>query len=163
MKIFAIVDGSVLPYVLDPNFEKYLPIIPSEVTSVNFTWKSGETRNYRYDFYELKSYNKSILEAPIISVEPQGLVPKKPAIFQVFIPCNGNASGVASFSIGLRIIDHVTTQPLPGTPIKLRLQKQCAFDRHSPDPECDKKCGNGKCNKDKICVCPTGILLISIP
>lgn len=31
MTIFAIVDGKVLPYILDPNFEKYLPTIPSEV------------------------------------------------------------------------------------------------------------------------------------
>lgn len=31
MEIYAIVDGHVLPYILDPNFEKYLPIIPSEV------------------------------------------------------------------------------------------------------------------------------------
>lgn len=32
MEIYAIVDGNVLPYILDPNFEKYLPIIPSEVS-----------------------------------------------------------------------------------------------------------------------------------
>jgi WNT inhibitory factor 1 len=31
MEIYAIMDGHVLPYILDPNFEKYLPIIPSEV------------------------------------------------------------------------------------------------------------------------------------
>lgn len=31
MEIYAIVDGHVLPYILDPNFEQYLPVIPSEV------------------------------------------------------------------------------------------------------------------------------------
>lgn len=31
MEIYAIKDGNVLEYILDPNFEKYLPIIPSEV------------------------------------------------------------------------------------------------------------------------------------
>lgn len=35
MEIYAIVDGNVLPYILDPNFEKYLPIIPSEVSVPN--------------------------------------------------------------------------------------------------------------------------------
>lgn len=35
MEIYAIVDGNVLPYILDPNFEKYLPIIPSEVRLIN--------------------------------------------------------------------------------------------------------------------------------
>lgn len=41
MEIFAILDGVVLPYILDPNFEKYLPVIPSGVHSVNFTWKAA--------------------------------------------------------------------------------------------------------------------------
>ena len=36
MEIYAIVDGHVLPYILDPNFEKYLPIIPSEVSVLAF-------------------------------------------------------------------------------------------------------------------------------
>lgn len=30
--IYAIENGTVLPYILDPNFERYLPIIPSEVS-----------------------------------------------------------------------------------------------------------------------------------
>ncbi|CAG2064768.1 unnamed protein product [Timema podura] len=34
MEIYAIVDGHVLPYILDPKFEQYLPIIPSEVGSI---------------------------------------------------------------------------------------------------------------------------------
>lgn len=154
MKIYAISDGVVLPYVLDPNFEKYLPAIPSEVMYVNFTWKSGENKNYYYDFDELQSFNTDILKAPVISVEPQGIVPKKPKVFQVFIPCVGNTSGNASFTIGLKIVNADTNQYLTGTPIRLKLHKQCTY--HGPDPECDKKCGNGKCNQDKICVCPTG-------
>ncbi|XP_046911109.2 protein shifted [Dermatophagoides farinae] len=157
MKIHAIVDGVVLPYVLDPNFEKYLPIIPSQVTSVNFTWKSGENRNYYYDFDQLQSFNDDILKAPVLSIKSKGLVPKQPTVFQVFIPCIGNISGIASFTLGLRLINTNTNQYLAGTPIRLKLQKQCTY--HGPDPECDKKCGNnGKCNSEKICVCPTGYL-----
>lgn len=33
MEIYAIADGRVLSYILDPNFENYLPVIPSEVSS----------------------------------------------------------------------------------------------------------------------------------
>jgi WNT inhibitory factor 1 len=36
MEIHAIVDGHVLPYILDPNFERYLPIIPSEVSDLQY-------------------------------------------------------------------------------------------------------------------------------
>jgi WNT inhibitory factor 1 len=160
MKIYAIVDGVVLPYVLDPNFEKYLPIIPSEVSSVNFTWKSGDNHLYYYDFDQLISFNEEILSKPIVSIEQKGKVPKKPKVFQVFIPCVGNISGIASFTIGLRIINSETNEYLPGTPLRLKLQKQCA-DR-GPDPECDKKCGNGKCNQNKICECPTGLTITQV-
>ncbi|XP_027206315.2 WNT inhibitory factor 1 isoform X2 [Dermatophagoides pteronyssinus] len=174
MKIHAIVDGVVLPYVLDPNFEKYLPIIPSQVTSVNFTWKSGINRNYYYDFDQLQSFNNDILKAPVLSIESKGLVPKQPKVFQVFIPCVGNQSGIASFTLGLRIINIDTNQYVAGTPIRLKLQKQCTY--HGPDPECDKKCGNngflgkycesalcypqcmngGTCIAPGVCVCSQG-------
>jgi WNT inhibitory factor 1 len=33
MEIHVISEGTVLPYLLDPNFENYLPVIPSEVTN----------------------------------------------------------------------------------------------------------------------------------
>ncbi|KAJ6222949.1 hypothetical protein RDWZM_001494 [Blomia tropicalis] len=156
MKIFAISDGVVLQYLLDPNFEKYLPVIPSEVASVNFTWKSGDGHQYRYEFDKLQSFNEEVLYPPVISIDRIGQVPTKPTVFQVFIPCVGNTSGIALFTLGLKIIDMETDQHLSGTPINLKLQKQCSF--RGPDPECDKKCGNGKCNQDKICVCPTGFL-----
>ena len=130
------------------------------MSSVNFTWKSGDNKLYFYDFDQLFSYNEEILSQPIISIEPKGRVPKKAKIFQVSIPCVGNISGIATFTIGLRIIDSQTNQNLSGTPLRLKLRKQCA-DR-SPDPECDKKCGNGKCNSNKICECPSGLTQTTI-
>ncbi|XP_035213571.1 protein shifted-like isoform X3 [Stegodyphus dumicola] len=155
MEIFAIVDGVVLPYILDPNFENYLPVIPAEVESVNFTWRSGDQKYY-YDFDQLKSFNESILRDPVVSIETRGKVPRKPRVFQVFITCRGNQSGVGSFGIGLRI-QNDRGLFLPGTPLRLRLQKQCAD--HGPDPECDKKCANGgRCNQHRICECPKGYM-----
>lgn len=32
MPIYAIMEGKVTPYILDKNFEQYLPVIPSEVS-----------------------------------------------------------------------------------------------------------------------------------
>lgn len=66
MEIFAITEGRVLPYLLDPEFESKLPIIPSEVTYVNFTWKSG-VKKYYYNFYRLKSFDETILKTPYIT------------------------------------------------------------------------------------------------
>lgn len=45
MEIYAIVDGNVLPYILDPNFEKYLPIIPSEVSVLYMQYVKPKLRN----------------------------------------------------------------------------------------------------------------------
>ncbi|CAG0886225.1 unnamed protein product, partial [Darwinula stevensoni] len=124
MEIFAIADGHVLPYILDPNFEEYLPIIPSDVSYVNFTWKSGK-RKYEYNFDRLQSFNEDILQSPFISVETKGEVPKKPQMFTLYLPCSGNVSGIASFGIGL-MIQTRRGKSLPGTPLRLRLRKECS-------------------------------------
>ncbi|CAH0561994.1 unnamed protein product [Brassicogethes aeneus] len=154
MEIYAIVNGNVLPYILEPNFEKHLPVIPSEVSYVNFTWKAGR-KKYHYNFDRLQSYDESVLEAPVISIKTRGRVPKKPKEFSIFLPCLGNSSGIANFGIGLLI--ERKGKPLNGTPLRLKLRKECAH--RSPDPECDKKCANqGWCNHDKICQCPEGYM-----
>lgn len=86
MEIYAIADGRVLPYILDPNFEKYLPIIPSEVGYVNFTWKSGE-KKYYYHFDRLQSFNEDVLQPPLISVDIRGRIPRKPKGDHSFFVC----------------------------------------------------------------------------
>lgn len=157
MEIYAIVNGNVLPYILDPNFEHYLPVIPSEVSYVNFTWKAGN-KKYNYHFDQLQSYDESILEAPEISIKTKGRVPKRPKEFSIFLPCLGNSSGIARFGIGL-LIETRKGKPLNGTPLRLKLKKECSFSQRNPDPECDKKCANeGWCNHEKICQCPEGYM-----
>lgn len=158
MEIYAILNGNVLAYILDPNFEKYLPVIPSEVSYVNFTWKAGQ-KKYYYNFDRLQSYDESILEAPVLSIKTKGRVPKRPKEFSIFLPCLGNSSGIAKFGIGL-LIESRKGRPLNGTPLRLKLKKECS-QRTSvgPDPECDKKCANqGWCNHEKICQCPEGYM-----
>lgn len=157
MRIHVIMDGNVLPYVTDPNFEKYLPIIPAEVSSVNFTWTSGSQKGYLYHFDQLISDDKEILANPKVSLDSKGKVPSIPRVFSLILPCLGNVSGVASFAFGLRIAAQDSGIPLKGTPLRLKLQKQCAY--RIPDPECDVNCANGGwCNRDKICQCPKGYI-----
>ena len=45
------------------------------------------------------------------------------AAFSVRLPCTGNLTGVAAFSIGLEIATR--HRQLAGTPLKLRLRKEC--------------------------------------
>ena len=154
MSIPVIVDSVVLPYILDPNFEKYLPIIPPQLNAFNFTWKGGGTGSFYYLFDELASYNKSVLSDPLISIDSRGSVPKKSSVFSIKLPCVDTASGVAPFTFGLLIFnDHGSL--LKGMPLRLKLNKQCSY--RVPDEECDRNCANGGwCNRDKICECPVG-------
>lgn len=41
LEVFIISDGSVAPYLLDPNVEESIPVIPPEVETVNLTWEAG--------------------------------------------------------------------------------------------------------------------------
>ncbi|XP_042236024.1 uncharacterized protein LOC121875523, partial [Homarus americanus] len=77
MEIYAIHNGRVLPYILDPNFEKQLPVIPSEVENVNFTWRAG-SKKYYYTFDRLYSQDEEVLKVPVLSLPTHGRVPKKP-------------------------------------------------------------------------------------
>lgn len=77
MKIYAIHNGTVLQHIKDPNFNQYLPIIPSEVSTVNFTWMS-RNKKYYYNFDRLESLDENILKAPTISIKTQGKVPSEP-------------------------------------------------------------------------------------
>nr|CAD7455357.1 unnamed protein product [Timema tahoe] len=130
-------------------------ILNQEVAYVNFTWKSG-VKKYYYHFDRLQSFDENILESPVISIKTKGRVPRRPKVFSVLLPCSGNSSGIAMFSIGL-LLETRKGRALPGTPLRLRLRKECA--QRGPDPECDKRCANGGwCNHDKICQCPEGYM-----
>ncbi|KAB7499324.1 hypothetical protein Anas_00824 [Armadillidium nasatum] len=77
MEIYAIINGRVMSYILDPDFEDQLPIIPSEVESVNFTWRSPK-KKYFYNFDLLSSFDQEILQTPLVSIRKRGRVPRKP-------------------------------------------------------------------------------------
>lgn len=75
IKVYAISGGRVSYYVKDPHINQHIPTIPSEVDSVNFTWRSG-TRKYYYHFDRLQSLDESILKPPTVSIKVQGKVPQ---------------------------------------------------------------------------------------
>lgn len=86
MRVFAIMNGHISPYILDPNFSHKLPIIPSEVGYVNFTWRSR--KKYYYNFDTLTSSDEKVLSPPVLSIKTQGRVPKtdKGNSYSYFLP-----------------------------------------------------------------------------
>ena len=77
MKIYAIDNGRVSHHIKDPDFNKFIPTILSEVSCVNFTWRSG-TKKYYYHFDRLQSLDENILKSPTISIKLKGKVPQQP-------------------------------------------------------------------------------------
>lgn len=77
LRIFAVENGRVSHFLRDPAFDSYLPMIPPEVSYVNFTWSAGH-KKYRYHFDQLTSLNEDILQPPIISIKPKGKIPPEP-------------------------------------------------------------------------------------
>jgi WIF domain len=83
LRIFAIENGRVSHFLRDPAFDSYLPMIPPEVSYVNFTWTAGE-KKYRYHFDQMTSLNEEILRPPIISIKHRGKIPQEPKREKVF-------------------------------------------------------------------------------
>lgn len=75
-KIYAIDNGRVSADLRNPNLNNNLPIIPTEVSIVNFTWKSGN-KKYTYHFDKLQSTDESILKSPTVSIATGGNVPQE--------------------------------------------------------------------------------------
>ena len=136
--IHVVANGVVMPYLLDRNLETHLPVIPPEVTEVRFRWRTGH-RKYNYNFYRLESHDQDLLYNPTIDIPLKGRIPKKTggkkrdkvniygagdmfiiSAFSVRLPCTGNLTGLAAFSIGLEILSR--RRKLAGTPLKLRLR-----------------------------------------
>jgi len=164
IKVFAIENGRVNPHVRDKEFSTQLPLIPSEVETVNFTWKAG-IKKYRYNFDRLISLDPTILPPPMVSIKTDGRIPRKPKDFSIIMPCAANVSGIGILSIGLSI-ENANGQPIPGTPLRITLRKECLLKGMGsinaslvPDLECNKSClNNGWCNAEKVCQCPEGYM-----
>ncbi|XP_003737157.1 protein shifted [Galendromus occidentalis] len=150
-RISIIHDGHTEMFLQEPGFESSLPIIPERVNSVNFTWRSSEKKTYFYEIFDLDSYDRSVLNAPTISMPLQGLVPRNTTVFTVNMECVPNNTGSSDLSMAFTIRT-VDMKPLKGMPIKFRLRKECL--NNVPDSSCAERCANGGvCDSRNICRC----------
>lgn len=77
IRIFAIENGRVNPLLKDPAFDSLMPIIPPEISYMNFTWTAAR-KKYRYHFDQMMSLDEKILLSPVISIKPKGKIPQEP-------------------------------------------------------------------------------------
>ncbi|XP_013385434.1 wnt inhibitory factor 1-like [Lingula anatina] len=154
LQIFIIEAGTVVPFLKMPEFADHFPVIPPEIDMVNLTWEAKNGK-YTYWFEVLSSSRQSIMYNPLLSIPAVGYVPAETTVFQIAIPCTGRGRGIATVRIVLHVMD-VHNRPIPGSPIEVRLQKQCNSFRDEK-PKCDERCENGGiCDGQGQCQCPTG-------
>ncbi|XP_022686920.1 protein shifted-like isoform X1 [Varroa jacobsoni] len=151
MDIFVISDGQVEALIQEPTFERYLPAIPDHVNTVNLSWRAGDKKSYTYEFLKLESTNSGVLKTPKLSIPPRGRVPKKTKVFQISLECVANISGTAVLNVAFSLSPE-GNGPIQGMPIRFRLRKQCVSN--VPEPECEEKCKNGRCDSRQVCHCP---------
>nr|XP_011418865.1 wnt inhibitory factor 1 isoform X2 [Crassostrea gigas] len=155
LEVFIISDGSVAPYLLDPNVEESIPVIPPEVETVNLTWEAGPDI-FTYWFDDLQSMDESLLYRPLLSIPSSGVIPGGPKIFQMSIPCTGRDTGIAGLELGLQIFNK-NGRPIRGSPMKLKLKKQC--NAIVASDLCNFDCLNGgRCGQYGFCECAQGFL-----
>ncbi|XP_045165919.2 wnt inhibitory factor 1-like isoform X2 [Mercenaria mercenaria] len=153
LHLYIIHEGTLKYYMNNVDIIGNLPILESDIDTVNLTWEAGDEQ-YTYWFDNLKSKNKTILYNPLLSIPASGIIPKGPKVFQMSIPCTGKEEGVAHLVLGLRIMDQ-NNRPINGSPIKLRLRKRC--HEFETTNLCKMPCqNNGRCNQIGECECPQG-------
>ncbi|XP_033746635.1 wnt inhibitory factor 1-like isoform X1 [Pecten maximus] len=153
MKVYIVSDGTFPHYLRTPGIDKGLQSIPSEVDTVNLTWEAGDD-TFTYWFNDLKSLDTRLLYNPLLSIPVSGMIPHRPKVFQMSIPCTGEDDGTASLTLGLQIFNK-HGQPIRGSPMQFKLKKTCSAFVSSQ--LCPFECLNGgRCSQFGHCECAQG-------
>ncbi|OWF39316.1 protein shifted-like isoform X2 [Mizuhopecten yessoensis] len=153
MKVYIVSDGTFPHYLRTPGIDKGLQSIPSEVDTVNLTWEAGDD-TFTYWFNDLKSLDTRLLYNPLLSIPVSGMIPHRPKVFQMSIPCTGEDDGTASLTLGLQIFNK-HGQPIRGSPMQFKLKKSCSAFVSSQ--LCPFECINGgRCSQFGHCECAQG-------
>ncbi|XP_070557530.1 wnt inhibitory factor 1-like [Ptychodera flava] len=156
-EIFVIRNGTLAPFLQDPNYDKNaadetLPTVPADIEALTINWEAGY--RYRYSFEELISTNQVMMEHPILSIPPSSLIPRARSDFQIMFQCTGEEEGYAAVKITLRISDVKSNQEIEASPVEVRFRKQC---HKVTTVLCNPPCINGGfCDEHGLCDCPAG-------
>lgn len=141
-----IIRRGIVNYELNNIRQNDLPILPYYVDHVELTWLA-EKETFRYSFSKMMSLNPDILWDPLLSIPSSGNVPKHQSVFEIAIPCTKNVSALAGLYVELNITNSMY-QPIPGSPLKFRIKKQC----YGTNVSCHCKNG-GRCLEGGLCRC----------
>ncbi|XP_007259803.2 wnt inhibitory factor 1 [Astyanax mexicanus] len=150
--ILIVSEGQMAPFTHDfKKAQQRMPAIPVHIHHVNFTWQvTDDQAEYFYEFQSLRSFDKEIMDDPIVNVPLLGSVPHKASVIQVGFPCRGDQDGVAAFEVTILVMDG-------GGNIILRTPHNAIFFKTCQRAKCPGGCRNGGyCNERQVCECQDG-------
>ncbi|KAB5542306.1 hypothetical protein PHYPO_G00090150 [Pangasianodon hypophthalmus] len=150
--ILIVSEGKMAPFTHDfRKAQQRMPSIPVHIHHVNFTWRVTDAQeDYFYEFQSLRSFDKDIMDDPIVNVPLLGSVPHKTSVVQVGFPCRGEQDGVAAFEVTVLVMDR-------GGNIILRTPHNAIFFKTCQKAKCPGGCRNGGyCSERHVCECQDG-------
>ncbi|XP_060759251.1 wnt inhibitory factor 1 isoform X3 [Neoarius graeffei] len=150
--ILIVSEGKMAPFTHDfRKAQQRMPAIPVQIHHVNFTWQvTDDQEDYFYEFQSLRSFDKDIMDDPIVNVPLLGSIPHKTSVVQVGFPCRGEQDGVAAFEVTILVMDK-------GGNIVLRTPHNAIFFKTCQKAKCPGGCRNGGyCSERHVCECQDG-------
>ncbi|XP_026200514.1 tyrosine-protein kinase RYK isoform X2 [Anabas testudineus] len=100
--------------------------VPSETSSLHFTWDSKTKVDYRLSF---QVENPAVMNQPRSNMSSQGEVPRIPSVFRVDLFCSGKVDGEAVVTVQLNLTLHANNY----TVLNFKRRKMC-YKRTDSDP-----------------------------
>ena len=106
-----------LSYVTDGRVNKYamgfvIPV-PSTVSALHFTWRSGSASSPSY-MISASSSHPTALPTPTLNITKEGTVPAEPQVWRLLLP-----TFIQLFLPSIQLVPHSTRPPVYWSPIQL--------------------------------------------
>uniref|UniRef100_A0A3Q1JK99 Tyrosine-protein kinase RYK n=1 Tax=Anabas testudineus TaxID=64144 RepID=A0A3Q1JK99_ANATE len=101
--------------------------VPSETSSLHFTWDSKTKVDYRLSF---QVENPAVMNQPRSNMSSQGEVPRIPSVFRVDLFCSGKVDGEAVVTVQLNLTLHANNY----TVLNFKRRKMCYKIISCPHP-----------------------------
>ncbi|XP_063058067.1 tyrosine-protein kinase RYK isoform X3 [Engraulis encrasicolus] len=120
-----------LYYVRDDDVNMYalsfIPPIPSDISTLHFTWHSKNKVEYKLGF---QVENPSAMEQPQSNISMQGEIPRSRSVFRVDLLCSGKVDEEALVTVQLNL----TINPKNVTTLNFKRRKMCYRRVEPVDP-----------------------------
>ena len=136
-ELFYVRDGTINKYALG-----FLIPVPSNVTSLEFTWSAvAPSQNSPHLYYSLTAVSSEprILASPAVNISLSGVVPERPEIWSLDLHCSGKEAGEVVVTLNIAITGLQASAPLNVTNLNFKRKKTCLSNPRETHSETDQR------------------------